>query len=51
MRAHPGNIVETLAINLPRPRTPDLMRTPEFHKLCDHFSEILFDDRGDTTLA
>jgi NitT/TauT family transport system ATP-binding protein len=47
MSRHPGKIVETLAIDLPRPRKPEVMRAPEFHKLCDHFSEILFDVRGE----
>jgi NitT/TauT family transport system ATP-binding protein len=43
MATRPGRIIETLAIELPRPRSPAIMRTPEFHELCDHFSRLLLD--------
>jgi NitT/TauT family transport system ATP-binding protein len=42
MGGRPGRIVEVVDIDLPRPRTPDLMRTPEFHGYVDRISGMLF---------
>jgi NitT/TauT family transport system ATP-binding protein len=42
MSPRPGRIVATVAIDLPRPRSPEMIRTHHFHDLCDQFSEILF---------
>lgn len=45
MAPRPGHIVEKLRIELPRPRTPDMLRSPEFHAHTDRLSALLFDDR------
>jgi len=42
MSPRPGRIVAKVPIDLPRPRTPEMIRSHQFHDLCDHFSEILF---------
>ena len=42
MGSRPGRILEHVAVELPRPRHPDLFRSREFHDLCDRLSEILF---------
>lgn len=41
MASRPGRVVATVAIDLPRPRTPDLFADPRFHALQDRIAGLL----------
>jgi NitT/TauT family transport system ATP-binding protein len=46
MAARPGRIVQTISIDLPRPRDASLMREPAFHDYIDQLQDLIFAQRA-----
>ncbi|GAB3614490.1 ABC transporter ATP-binding protein [Humibacter ginsengisoli] len=49
MTPRPGRILRTVPIDLPRPRVPEMMRSPEFHLLVDELGQLLFENDAAAT--
>ena len=48
MRAWPGRIAAMVTVDLPRPRPLAMLRSPDFHRLCDRCSEVLLEEEAST---
>jgi NitT/TauT family transport system ATP-binding protein len=49
MTQRPGHIEYDVEIDIGRPRTLDILRTPDFHAYCDRLSDLLFTQRSDAS--
>jgi NitT/TauT family transport system ATP-binding protein len=47
MSRSPGRIIADIAVELPRPRTPEIRSSPEFLRLRDEVSSLLFTETAD----
>jgi len=44
MSPRPARVIATVRVDLPRPRTVDLQRSPEFHALVDEVAAMLLEE-------
>ena len=49
MTQRPGHIEYDVEIDIGRPWTLDILRTPDFHAYCDRLSDLLFTQRSDAS--
>lgn len=42
MSPRPGRIIGDVSIDLPRPRSRETLKSPEFHRVCDQLSTLLY---------
>jgi len=47
MTQRPGHVENVVDIDLGRPRSLEIIRTPDFHRYCDQLTELLFFQRSD----
>ncbi len=47
MTARPGRILETVSIDLPRPRLPEVLRSNKMHEIEDHLASLLYSGQND----
>jgi NitT/TauT family transport system ATP-binding protein len=50
MTQRPGHVEYVVEVDIERPRTLDILRTPEFHKYSDQLSDLLFTQQVDPTV-
>jgi NitT/TauT family transport system ATP-binding protein len=43
MSPHPGRVLTVMSIDLPRPRSAEVLRSPEFHAIGDRILDVLFE--------
>jgi NitT/TauT family transport system ATP-binding protein len=46
MSPRPSRILATVPVDLPRPRTSEMQRSPEFHAIADTVAELLYEDHA-----